>query len=205
MRKIILLNGPPRCGKDTIAEALEAYFFKRDSNGLFFLDANIIHEKFSQPLKDGVKAIYSLPASIEATKDESDERLLGATYRSAQISLFHHLSRMHSNTVLGQLFSARVGKRNGVFIVSDAGRFDEIFPAIKEFDANDCVLFRIHRDGTSFANDIRQYVTNTDIIGIKSFDVDNNGSIDAVVLTIIDTLVSLWGAPTRWNQSQNNR
>lgn len=193
MRKMIMLNGPPRCGKDTIADALAKKFTQ--------YPIYTHHEKFSQPLKDGVKAIYSLPNSIEETKDESDERLMGATYRSAQISLFHHLSRVHGNTVLGQLFTARTVRRDGVFIVSDTGRFDEVFPAIKNFDADSCVVFRIHRDGTSFANDIRQYVTNTDIIGVKSFDVDNNGSVETVVLTIIDVLTDLWGAPTKWNQS----
>lgn len=197
MRKMIMLNGPPRCGKDTIAEALDEYL-----NVVRGDEYQVIHEKFSAPLKAGVRAIYGVGADIEATKDEADDRLLGATYRGAQISLFHHLSRVHGNTVLGQLFAARTVRRDGVFIVSDTGRFDEVFPAIKNFDADSCVVFRIHRDGTSFANDIRQYVTNTDIIGIKSFDVDNNGSVEAVVLTIIDVLTDLWGAPSKWNQSQ---
>jgi len=200
MRKMIMLNGPPRCGKDTIAGALDEYL-----NVVRGDEYQVIHEKFSAPLKAGVRAIYGVPPDIEETKDESDDRLLGATYRGAQISLFHHLSRVHGNTVLGQLFSARTLRRDGVFIVSDTGRFDEVFPAIKSFDADSCVVFRIHRDGTSFANDIRQYVTNTDIIGIKSFDVDNNGSVETVVLTIIDVLTDLWGAPSKWNQSPNNR
>ena len=200
MRKMIMLNGPPRCGKDTIAEALDEYF-----NVVRGDEYQVIHEKFSAPLKTGVRAIYGVPSDIEETKDESDERLLGATYRSAQIALFNHLSRVHGNTVLGQLFSARTLRRDGVFIVSDTGRFDEVFPAIKSFDADSCVVFRIHRDGTSFANDIRQYVSNTDIIGVKSFDVDNNGSVETVVLTIIDVLTDLWGAPSKWNQSPNNR
>ena len=199
MRKIILLNGPPRCGKDTIAESLDEYL-----NSVRGDEYQVYHEKFSAPLKAGVRAIYDLDAHIEATKDEADERILGRTYRSAQISRFNHLSRTHGNTVLGQLFSTRISGRNGVFIVSDTGRFDEVFPAIKDFDADSCIVFRIHRDGTSFANDIRQYVTNTDIIGIKSFDVDNNGSIQAVTMTIIDKLTELWGAPAKWNQSLSN-
>jgi len=205
MRKMIMLNGPPRCGKDTITLELMKRFNATDGQNDYVYPFEAHHEKFSQPLKDGVKSIYGLPASIEETKDESDERLLGATYRGAQIALFNHLSRSHGNTVLGQLFSARTVRRDGVFIVSDTGRFDEVFPAIKNFDADSCVVFRIHRDGTSFANDIRQYVSNTDIIGVKSFDVDNNGSVEAVVLTIIDVLTDLWGAPSKWNLSPNNR
>jgi hypothetical protein len=198
MRKMIMLNGPPRCGKDTIAEALDEYL-----NSVRGDEYQVYHEKFSAPLKAGVRAIYDLDPHIEKTKDESDERILGDSYRRAQIALFNHLSRTHDKTVLGKLFASRIAKRDGLFIVSDTGRFDEVFPSIKDFDADQCTLFRIHRDGTSFANDIRQYVTNTDIIGIKSFDVDNNGSIQTVMMSIIDKLTELWGAPAKWNQSQS--
>jgi hypothetical protein len=199
MRKIILLNGPPRCGKDTIAESLDEYL-----NSVRGDEYQVYHEKFSAPLKAGVRAIYDLDSHIEATKDDTDERILGASYRHAQITLFNHLSRQHGSTVLGQLFSTRIAGRSGLFIVSDTGRFDEVFPAIKNFDPSNAIVFRIHRDGTTFANDIRQYVTNTDIIGIKSFDVDNNGSIQSVTMSIIDKLTELWGAPAKWNQSPSN-
>lgn len=200
MRKLILLNGPPRVGKDTIAEDLGVVLRQYNLSNVYYPFVQVVHEKFSKPLKDGVQAIYGVDHTIEATKDELDPRLLNTSYRNAQIALFNHLAREHGSAVLGSLFDQRVRRVSGdvIFIVSDAGRFDEIFPAIKSFDPSDAVLFRLHRSGTSFERDIRSYAVNTEIFGVKSFDVDNNDKVATCTANIISILEDVWGNHTTW-------
>lgn len=192
-RKAIFLNGPPRSGKDSITKELIDILCGDGANCIAPFD--IIHEKFSKPLKEGVQAIFNLDESIEKTKDDVDDRLLGSTYRRQQIDLFQHLQRIFGSVVLGRMFDVRVSRLSGpsLFIVSDTGRFDEVFPAIKSFDPTQCALFRIHRAGCDFSNDIRQYVVDSEVYGVKAFDVDNNGTVTQCALNILSILEDVWG------------
>ena len=84
--RIVILNGPPRSGKDTAAGFLRTCFLTRDY-------------KMSKPNKDGLKAMFNLSEQefdylFEQAKDEPHELLFGKTAREVQISLSEDWAKM---------------------------------------------------------------------------------------------------------------
>lgn len=189
--KLILLNGPPRSGKDALAGEVARQLRELLNDSKY---PQLIHEKLSYPLKRGVAAIFDKSLDeLERSKDMINPDLFERSYRRAQIDLFHWLERTHGPDVLGQLFAARTrNSKNEIIIVSDCGRADEVHSACLGFAPSNCQLFRIHRDGTDYSGDIRSYVKNTEAYGLDSKDVSNNGDLAHAGAMIVGTLISKW-------------
>lgn len=186
--KIILLNGPPRCGKDTAAE---------------FLLANIIgsrHLKFAEPLKRAVPAMYGLKPRqwkdlYENHKDEPTPALLGLSPRQAMISASEDwMKPLHGEDVFGKIAarSVRFGMPAGTVVVSDCGFDSEVVPMVDSFGAKNLLIIAIKRKGKSFANDSRGYIAKP--AKAKRVVVNNNGSKDNFELDVL-------GAAMDWLES----
>lgn len=178
MPKIILLNGPARSGKDFAAAHL------MDATK----DDDPVHLKLSTPLK--VMASEILAESCEDLEKIKEQTLdFGVSYRDVQIMLFESIAQAFTKSWLGQAMTRKIKKLDAnTIIVSDAGRDEEIEPLIRAFGAKNILIVQIFRDGCSFDNDIRYYITDP---RVKRVTVYNDSTanfktkLDAYVLDFL--------------------
>lgn len=174
MVKVLLFNGPPECGKDTLANEM-----------LHFTNV-----KFAEPLKLGCLALLygympgtkeELMAKAESLKNSDID--LGITFRDFLIATSEdHMKVMFGEDVFGQLATVYIELNDLEYVViSDSGFEREAQVLIRNFGRENCALFRIHRDGKDFSKDSRSYL---ELPEIKSFDIDNNGTVAEAVLEI---------------------
>lgn len=194
MMFVILLNGPPRSGKDTIAEAL--------CDALFEVDTLRDYDtyKFAWAIKNPVKAMFRLNDDEykhyfeTAAKDEPQEIFHGKTPRSVLISLSEQWAKpMFGKEIYGEIAGRYLSKtfgddgyENELIIVSDCGFEEELQGLFKFVPPEKCGIFRIQREGASYKSDSRGYVENTQV----AFNnvLDNNRDVSYAVQDIMTTL-----------------
>lgn len=149
---IILLNGPPRCGKDTAAG-----FLMKNLH-------NCAHYKMSSPLKRAVPALYNLSDDImkvlEDQKDHVTPFLFGHTYRDVQIAISECLLKpLHCEHIFGRIAVLAMRQMDaGNIVVSDTGFDDEVLPILDEFGPGNVGLIQITRKDHTFENDSRDWI-----------------------------------------------
>jgi hypothetical protein len=185
-RKLILLGGCPRAGKDTAADylinELNAYAFK-----------------FSAPIKAAIRAAFELhPDEVnyaESIKGEPTALFHGHSYRATQISFSEDWAKpFFGQNIFGKLASRHL--RNAIklhpeyslFVCSDSGFAAEAEPVIEVFGRKNVLLVRVYREGTSFAGDSRSHI---ELDGVTTVEIANNGSIDQYQTKIKD-LAEWW-------------
>lgn len=180
MKKIILFNGPPRSGKDTATGfALE------------YLGCRGVQYRFAAPLKDAIHGLFGMPSILlehfDAVKDEPNEKLFGMTPRNAYIWLSEEVVKPK----FGKDFFTRVAINaiksmgDNIIVISDCGFAEEAEGLIKEFGAENIIIVRLHRRGTSFANDSRNYISHPEC---KEYAILNNGSFEHLQLSVREIL-----------------
>jgi hypothetical protein len=180
---IILLNGPPRSGKDTAAE----FIIQLLGN------SKVYHDKLSKPMKSGLRTIFDFKSNemqaLEAYKEESNGPDYGGhSWRAMQIHLFQHLETTYGSDILGKLFIRR-NKNNGKVhtVVSDCGRSVELIPIVKDISYGQLGLIRLSRPNCDYSNDIREDVRSE---GIKHLaHIDNIHDMDMFKVQIRRVLV----------------
>lgn len=152
---IIFLNGPPRCGKDALAEALHK-------------SRPILIEKFAKPIYSMLAGFLNVNTEyLEQTKDLTHPYLKNKTPRHALISLSEDWAKPNFGCdIFGALLAARiVGRDYKTIVVSDSGFFPELERALVDIckkvpsETINALLVHIYRPGCSFKNDSRNYVT----------------------------------------------
>lgn len=188
MTYLIGFSGPPRAGKDTIANVLAAHL--RAKHGV---PVQLI--AFSTPMRLAAYAMLGREYSLthyELHKDDPQEAFGGKSIRQAMIALTEH----HVKPTYGHEFWARAAFRTvwdtppPVVIVTDYG-----FPV--EVDVTEALtgfgcLFRrsvyaqITRPGTSFEGDSRSYVGMPD----KRTSIINDNDIEEAALRLYGRLMN---------------
>lgn len=171
MKKIIILNAPPKSGKDVAAEYMQQNF-------------NFEHVEFKEKLFELVKVIYSISDSEweylydRSRKEVPQERLNGLSPRESLIDISENVIKLHYGAdYFGKALSSKINKsKNDTFIVSDGGFISEIEPLINIFGPENIMVVRIQRDECTFDGDSRKYLPN--ISGIVTIDLDNNSSLE---------------------------
>jgi len=176
---IILLNGPPASGKDSLADALIS------------VDSDFIKGSLAYPIKQANKAFFNLTDEqvkvLETDRDAKETKqsiLLGKTWREVNILMAEELiKKNYSKDAFGMLLIGRLKSafktkpKNGIrLVVSDCGFKEEIEPLIKEFGKESVHLIQLSRVGTDFKKDSRDYVDCKDL-GIKTHKLANKGSM----------------------------
>lgn len=175
MVKIILLNGPPRSGKDTAAEI--ALSIIPPSKGIFY--------RFAAPLKDMAHAMIGLPnlpsEYFNNVKDQQTPDFFGLSPREVYIWLsencvkprfgFDFWSRIATRKIRG-MTNARGD--NSVVVISDCGFQEELDTLVSDFGSENIYLLHVIREGTSFASDSRSYINHD---REQSRVLNNNGTI----------------------------
>lgn len=171
-KKVILLNGPPSSGKDTIVQALEDAIH------------SFQHLKFAEPLKVQCAALLGITvAELELCKDRPMLALKGDTSRQYIINM----SEKFIKPVYGKDFFGHVAAdkiRNSdhtLFIFSDSGFLEEALPVGDEIGIQNMLRIELHRKGCDYSNDSRSYWSHP---YMQWSPVYNDTSIENVVFRV---------------------
>lgn len=180
--RVIILNGPPRSGKDTLAKHLTTMF------------SHFHHKEFKSQLYKLLQVIYSLTdgqlQSIikdEDNKENPNELLDGKSLRQALIYISESIIKPnYGKNYFGKSASKNL-VLNEVNVFSDGGFIDEVLELTKVVDKEDITIVRIHRDGCDFSKDSRRYL---DIDGIRTIDITND-DLDTFLLDSTNLIMSI--------------
>jgi hypothetical protein len=170
--RVVLLNGPPGCGKDTAGKILMKHC----------LDHSVTTGKLSRRLKESVHADHGYPALphdyFENSKESPLPLFFGKTPRQAYIYKSEKIVKPHyGNEYYGRLLlrDMLVEYKKGirVMFITDSGFVEEVNPIVDVVGISNVLLVRIHADerGKTFKGDSRSYIK---IPGVQTVDVDNN-------------------------------
>jgi hypothetical protein len=174
--KIILLNGPPRCGKDTAADAIINMPFARAEHD------TRLKWGMSYPLKRATHELYghanAAPDAFEHSKDEPSAAFMGMSPRAAYIAMSEqHAKKQHGDNFFGHvwkrvIFQETLDAKSALVVAPDAGFAKEWDTPLATFGAGRFLLVRIHRPGVTFKGDSRGYI---ELPGVASIDLKNDG------------------------------
>lgn len=185
--KILLINGPPSSGKDTLARAIYDYFYENPEQPECHFD------RFSMPIKNAFSGMvgakidqFGAVRGWEDIKDTPVDYLNGKSYRQWQIDFSEHFMKpLYGEDCFGRLFCERIERlrdngdlgfnhnyvEESLIVVPDSGFQIEVDTIEKLLPNDEVLLLRLHRNGTSFDNDSRGYV-----IASQMMDISNNAS-----------------------------
>lgn len=209
MTTIVLLNGPPYAGKDTLADHMICSV------------PRTMKRRMAHELKIRTHRLYDCPEVswdtsdyYDPIKDAPSPDFLGLTPRQAYIAVSEKLFKpMHGEEIFGELFLQWLKKRQrglmpDLVMVPDSGFATEFNPIIREVGRDRVLLIRIHanRRGKSFAGDSRSHIH---IPGVESVDLFNDTEGDpsgylAEGESWIRNMAGLWSPPHR-NIEENAR
>lgn len=170
MKRIILFNGPPGCGKDTLASLLVPYI-------------KFSHLKFAAPIKRMVAGALDMTLSgLEDNKDTRARMLQRRdtmtedgqdTLRALLIALSEEFMKpRYGDDVFGRLFwNDAKNHSSDCIIATDCGFRSEVQTVVQRAGKANCLIIRIHRDGCTFENDSRSYLPDN-LCDVR--DLDNN-------------------------------
>lgn len=198
--KIILLNGPPRSGKDSAALAIEDFCIER---GL-----GIAHDKMSLPNKAAFAGMMGLSIEddfrVEPWEGKKEEIIpkLGTSYRQWQIDFSERFMKpAYGEDIFARLLIDRIDFYGDpkysieVAVISDCGFQIEVDTLLKD-GRYDPLLIRCHRPGFTFEGDSRQYVNLRNIEGSRALDLHNNGGIPEWNVLVVHAVASWLNLPT---------
>ncbi len=195
MTKILFLNGPPRSGKDTIAQYISETY------------KNIIHVKMANHLKNIAHILAGLTdIEIDYFEDCKDYASVQLPYKVDKGDFYTprewymHVAENIIKPSLGDDYFGRMllktilkeeGKhfRSQLFVVSDSGFLCEAEPIIAHQNGEDCYNIQIRRDGYNFNHDSRSYWSHPQV---SEYHIDNSSEIPYLE-NRIDELMTLIG------------
>lgn len=174
---IVCFNGPPECGKDTLAQMLADHMDAR-------ITLPVRQDSLSLMLR---KVAYTLTGYEGKHLDGDDyvdfkkkEFRLGdkmVTGRQIMIDVSERfLKPCYGKEIMADLMLLRYQNYPGVLLVRDSGFQLEVDPLIRFVGRANLYVVTIHRQGKSFAHDSREYVFHPD--SMRQMGVANDGTLD---------------------------
>lgn len=163
MKQIILLNGPPRCGKDTIGAALGFPLIK-----------------FAAPLRAAANAVFAIKddSDYEARKDARDP-LLDISIRQFMINMSERFMKPSiSDDVFAKVAIKAIEDAHGTVVITDCGFQCEMDVMAQHFGKDNVCLVRIQRHDCTFNHDSRSYLKGN---GCHVIDLENSGYLGDTV------------------------
>ena len=133
VRPLVMLNGPPRSGKDEGAK----YLYHKYGAHWF---------RMSQPIKDALRAMFNMTEAqykmCEDKKDTKMEFLFDLSFREAQIAFSEVFAKeVFGITVFGHLAARKVAQSvSKLFVCSDSGFAQEAHPFIQLVGAKNVLV-----------------------------------------------------------------
>lgn len=187
-RTIVILNGPPACGKDRIGY------------GLMEASNDWSNVTFKGGIFDAIKALCRLTGSrlheqlVTLYEDRSAKDMNGLIVPDMSIrDIMIHTSEvcmkpLFGDAIFGEILGDKI-KLDRDYVITDGGFGPEINALIKATElTHDVTVFRVHRMGCTFTGDSRQYVNSADI-NCPVFDLHHYENMTGLALTTIKTLI----------------
>lgn len=154
-RDIIILNGPPGCGKDTIAAYLTGHRYPA------------VKASFKQPMFDiafSMLGVYRYDEFMDLYNDREQKEkpqviLGGKSPRQFMIWISEDVMKpVFGEQHFGRRMVEEINEmyRDLAVVISDGGFPEEIKPLVKA--GHEVHICRLHRDGFTFAGDSRDYI-----------------------------------------------
>lgn len=193
MTKIILVNGPPGSGKDTIGWDIMEWI----NDNAYPMMGYISIEKLALPLRKIVFALAEGELDIEQDKDKQ-VMFGGLTPRKIMQSASEDwLKRLAGPNVFAELLSQRIDTHYVIYdhiehhyvVVTDCGFQTEVDYIVDKYGEDNVYLIRMMREGCNFIGDTREF---TSIPKRSHFaTITNNGSYDDLKSAAASVL-SVW-------------
>lgn len=171
---IVVFNGPPQSGKDTMAELLAAHM---DQQGVVTM---VVPESLSLPLRWIAYAMTGYEGRRVDGPDYEEFKTthfpaFNATGRQIMIDICERfLKPTYGIEIMANLLRARnenIGP--AVLLIRDGGFQTEIESLVRWVGEDNLYVVNVLRNGTSFENDSREWIHHK-----HSFGCDNNGTLD---------------------------
>lgn len=164
MAKVIILNGPAGCGKDTLA-------IKLSEIGLAKATTSFKKPMFNIALAALGPDVYCdfIDGYNDRTRKENSEEFLnGMSRRQFMIAVSEQFIKpVLGADYFGKYLAANLPNGDDTFIVSDGGFTSEVAPIVAA--GHKVQIVRLHRPGYTFVGDSRGYLYNVE--GVKDYDV----------------------------------
>lgn len=190
-KKLIILNGPPRSGKDTAA------------NYLWYKVGRAQIMRMSSPLKSGLHAFFHMTQEeikaaenskgATAADDVPLDFLYDKTWRNAQISLSEDWAKQFFGPdVFGRIFARRLlAATSDVIICPDSGFAHEWALPVQYVRPQNALLLKLHRPGATFEGDSRGYI---DLPNVRTIWIHNDGeqtTFEKNILAVVNAWLSI--------------
>jgi hypothetical protein len=174
---IILLHGPPQCGKDTAKKIIDDAVLTKMG-----------YYRFGQPMKDFLKYVLKVPPAtlklmLEEEKDIPNEMLNGWTPRWVQTEIFMFMSGLFGPEILGTIAADAIADMPYSRFIIDAGREIEVAQLTKTYGNKLVKAISITRPGCSFEGDSREDI-NFERLGIECITIHNQYDLDMYEIQI---------------------
>lgn len=204
---VVLLNGPPRSGKDTIATYMEETFYALDpnfrwtkKNGIY---QTVIQCKAARPLYtlcEGAFGIEDWEDMLAPDKKEVPcSECFGMSPREAMIWFSEEVMKpKFGPQVFGDLavkqmraeaLTASFYDSFCVYIFSDSGFEAEVARVVEYVGKENALLVNLHRPGCDFKGDSRGYLDGKRL-GVANMTVANDGTIEDAAHPIMEWIDS---------------
>jgi hypothetical protein len=186
--KIVFLNGPPGCGKDTAVSHLVQYL-------------QFTHLKFAAPIKRMACALLGEDAKwLEENKDIPLRTLRLAdgaaianidTPRQLLIALSEDLlKKRYGNDFFGLVMNREIEKAaQKLILISDSGFLEEARPIINKWGHKNCLQICITRNGHTFYNDSRSYWQHSNVERKYAY---NDSTIHDLTMRVLYAMIKTW-------------
>ena len=154
----IVLNGPPRSGKDTGTAIITR----------LYTDAMVY--KMSRPLKRAIPAFFDIDDARwrqlqEQHKDIACNEFYQCTPREVQISLSEDWAKERFGVSIFGHLAVRFLSRSmtNLVVIDDAGFEQELYPLFSKYGRSSFLLIRLYREGCTYEGDSRSYLSPDDV------------------------------------------
>ena len=175
--KVIVLNGPPQCGKDTIGKELVKSIDKAIQGEFKGLLLKILKQTLN--LSDDT---FDMMYANRELKDVKQPFFNGKSIRDIMISISEdYIKPMLGQDYIGKYELTKIKRGNAKCIIyTDGGFYDEIRPLLED-DSIELHVIQIHREGCSFSGDSRGWLVGDYLFPIR---INNDGSVQEAVESI---------------------
>lgn len=192
--KIVLLNGPPRSGKDALGRRISDVSVREMGT------SRVILAKFANVLKLAVHRAFDLqgvgPEEFDSCKDQPSAAFHGATPRAAYIQFSEQFAKpLFGKRYFGERLGAMLAPHDSsdiVAVVTDSGFVEEAQALVDRFGAENVTLVRLSRPGATFEGDSRSYWEPTASMGgLLILPLRNDGpieSLDVLARQVLDVV-----------------
>lgn len=191
MTKIVLINGPKRSGKSTLARTLKQMVPSAEIIGFSYHLKRFVHGIYL-----GQKGFEADPDCFDAVKEEPQEILGGRSWRWAYIHYSEIVIKpLHGKEWFGQQFIRSVEESDAdIVFVPDSGFVEEAETVVRRFGSDKVTLIRLRRrikngDGfIDFGTDSRNYITLSSV-GVHYIPIINEeGQMDVTSGRVLNAI-----------------